>query len=32
MIECESHVNLVLETLIIMLVNFIILLKCLVFK
>jgi hypothetical protein len=32
MTECESLVNLVLEILIIMLVSFIILLKCLVFK
>jgi hypothetical protein len=32
MTECESLVNLVLETLIVMLVSFIIALKCLVFK
>jgi hypothetical protein len=32
MIECESYVNAVLETLIIMLVSFIIILNCLVFK
>jgi hypothetical protein len=32
MAECESHVNLVLETLIVMLVRVIIVLKCLVFK
>jgi hypothetical protein len=32
MIECESHVNLVLGTLIIMLVSVIIMLKYLVFK
>jgi hypothetical protein len=32
MIECKSHVNLVLGTLIIMLVSVIIMLKCLVFK
>jgi hypothetical protein len=32
MTECESLVNIVLGTLIIMLVSFIILMKCLVFK
>jgi hypothetical protein len=32
MTECESLVNLVLGTLIIMLVSFIIMLKCFVFK
>jgi hypothetical protein len=32
MIECESLLNLVLGTLIIMLVSFVILMKCLVFK
>jgi hypothetical protein len=32
MTECESLVNLVLGTLIIMFVSFIIVLKCLVFK
>jgi hypothetical protein len=32
MTECESFVNLVLGTLIVMLVSFIILMKCLVFK
>jgi hypothetical protein len=32
MTECESFVNLVLVNLIVMLVSFIIILKCLVFK
>jgi hypothetical protein len=32
MTECESLVNLVLETLIVMLVSFIVMLKCLLFK
>jgi hypothetical protein len=32
MIECKSLVNIVFKTLIIMLVSFIILIKCLVFK
>jgi hypothetical protein len=32
MTECESLANLVLGTLIVMLVSFIIMLKCLVFK
>jgi hypothetical protein len=32
MTECEFLINLVLETLIVMLVSFIIMLKCLVFK
>jgi hypothetical protein len=32
MIECESHVNLVLETFIVVLVSVIIVLKYLVFK
>jgi hypothetical protein len=32
MTECESLVNLMLETLIVMLVSFIVVLKCLVFK
>jgi hypothetical protein len=32
MTECESLVNLVLGTLIVMLVSFIVVLKCIVFK
>jgi hypothetical protein len=32
MTECESLINIVLETLIVMLVSFIVVLKCLVFK
>jgi hypothetical protein len=32
MTKCESLINLVLRTLIVMLVSFIVMLKCLVFK